>query len=163
WRWTFVMFGTLGLAWTAPFAWWFHDEPTEHPAVNAAELRYIVGAPVSAAGPVDLGHPSVPWRMVLATPTIWLLGATMICAACCAASIHIDSPTAASMFLALALFGVAVQVCAWWGAMTDVSGPHIGALFGLCNSLGGIGVLGSQAFFGWFSDYRMREGFTGRP
>lgn len=271
WRWTFAIFGCLGLLWAAPFAWWFRDDPAEHPGVNAAELEYIAGyagsppprpspiegegegaspAPQSASAEGEgenaprpspvvgaaAHHPSVPWRRVLTTPSIWLLGAAMICAACytyllyswypkylesargltnkesgwlsgavllagtlgffigghlvdglsawtgsrrwtlralgasgmtlagfcAAASIHFDNATVASMMLAIALFGIAIQVCAWWGAMTDVAGAHIGALFGLCNSLGGIGSFGSQTFFGWFSDHRMRLGFEGR-
>ena len=30
---------------------------------------------------------------------------------------------------------------AWWGVVSDVSGRHLGALFGLMNSLGGVGAI----------------------
>src|SRR5262245_55366145 len=41
WRWTFVIFGGLGLVWVTAFLWWFRDDPAGHPAVNAAELQRI--------------------------------------------------------------------------------------------------------------------------
>ncbi|MCX8090441.1 MAG: MFS transporter [Verrucomicrobiae bacterium] len=42
WRGVFVVFGLVGLVWA--FAWyrWFRDEPSEHPAVNRAELEQIL-------------------------------------------------------------------------------------------------------------------------
>jgi hypothetical protein len=46
--------------------------------------------------------------------------------------------------------------------MTDISGPHLGALFGLCNSLGLVGAFSSQVFYGPFVDHRGNLGFTGR-
>jgi hypothetical protein len=50
----------------------------------------------------------------------------------------------------------------WWAVTFDVAGKHPGALFGLLNSAGVIGALGSQYFFGAFADWRMESGFTGR-
>lgn len=63
WRAVFVVFGLAGLGWTA--VWWryFRDDPSEHPAVNAAENALI------AAGrlPVVAGHEGWPyWRRLLA-------------------------------------------------------------------------------------------------
>jgi ACS family glucarate transporter-like MFS transporter len=37
WRWAFVCFAVLGLAWCAVFLFWFRNDPAEHPSVNAAE------------------------------------------------------------------------------------------------------------------------------
>jgi MFS transporter, ACS family, glucarate transporter len=42
WRWTFVIFGSVGLVWAAAWYRWFRDDPADHPEVNAAELAYIV-------------------------------------------------------------------------------------------------------------------------
>jgi MFS family permease len=89
-------------------------------------------------------------------------GGMVLAAVCAAASIHLDNAIASSLVLAVALMGIAIEVCAWWAVMTDIAGTHVGALFGLCNSLGGIGSFSSQTFFGWFSDYRMRQDFRGR-
>jgi hypothetical protein len=50
----------------------------------------------------------------------------------------------------------------WWACSFEVSGKHTGALFGLLNGVGVIGAMGSQYFFGAFTDYRKAQGFTGR-
>jgi sugar phosphate permease len=55
WRQIFFCFGALGVAWTAIWLAWFRDDPSQHPAVNAAELETIVeerlpDSPHSAGG-----------------------------------------------------------------------------------------------------------------
>jgi MFS family permease len=235
WRATFVLFGSTGVIWAIVFAAWFRDEPSDHPAVNPAELEVIVDGRGPEPAP-DEPHPSVPWDLVLGTPSIWLLGTAMACAAfytyllyswypryleaargvgpkfsgwlagavliagacgsilggllcdrlgshsgtrrrvlCAmgalglglagigaAVSIHVDHPTGASALLSMALFGVALQVAAWWGAMADIAGRHVGALFGLCNSMGIVGAFASQVFYGWFVDFMTARGYSGR-
>jgi len=42
WRTIFVCFGAVGFVWAAVWYWWFRDDPSEHTAVNAAELERIV-------------------------------------------------------------------------------------------------------------------------
>jgi MFS transporter, ACS family, glucarate transporter len=41
WRAVFVLFGSIGFVWALVWFRWFRDEPAEHQAVNAGELRYI--------------------------------------------------------------------------------------------------------------------------
>src|SRR5262249_3030960 len=41
WRWSFAIFGVLGVIWAAAFYAWFRDDPAEHPSVNEAERRLI--------------------------------------------------------------------------------------------------------------------------
>ncbi|HKF49473.1 MAG TPA: MFS transporter [Terracidiphilus sp.] len=41
WRWAFVSFAALGLAWCAVFLAWFKDDPAKHDAVNAAEREIL--------------------------------------------------------------------------------------------------------------------------
>lgn len=41
WRGVFVLFGLLGFVWAVWWLVWFRDEPVEHPAVGASELRQI--------------------------------------------------------------------------------------------------------------------------
>lgn len=62
WRGVFVTFGLVGLVWVAVWLWWFKNDPSEHPAVNAAELREIV-----ANRPPDAGHGSgwAYWRELI--------------------------------------------------------------------------------------------------
>jgi MFS family permease len=51
WRAIFVLFGMVGLVWAAIWHRWFRDDPSEHPEVNAEELRQIV-----AERQPDAGH-----------------------------------------------------------------------------------------------------------
>jgi sugar phosphate permease len=74
WRWTFAIFGLLGLVWAAAFYLWFRDDPQQHPAVNEAEQQHI-GPQHSTAG--GTAHPPIPWGLVLASPNVWLLGTIM--------------------------------------------------------------------------------------
>ncbi len=68
WRWTFGIFGLVGIVWAVLFARWFRDRPSEHPAVNAAELALMDGAERNAPS-----HRTVPWRRLLTHPSVWML------------------------------------------------------------------------------------------
>lgn len=50
WRWVFVIFALPGFLWAAAWYRWFRDEPSEHPAVNAAELETITAGREDGAG-----------------------------------------------------------------------------------------------------------------
>ncbi|HMC63639.1 MAG TPA: MFS transporter, partial [Gemmataceae bacterium] len=75
WRGVFFLYGSLGILWAAAFYWWFVDNPAENPAVNEAELRLIGERSSSAA------HEPIPWRLVLTSPNVWLLGGVITCSA----------------------------------------------------------------------------------
>lgn len=68
WRWTFGLFGSLGLVWCAFFLVLFKDNPRDHKGVNAAELELLQGSEKLASG-----HGDVPWRKLVASRTVWLL------------------------------------------------------------------------------------------
>ena len=78
------------------------------------------------------------------------------------ASIFTHSNLLASIFVALACFGIQIQVPAWWASATQVSGRHLGALFGMMNPLGAVGGIASQFFLGQFADWMKGRGYTGR-
>jgi len=78
------------------------------------------------------------------------------------ASVWCDSTVLASAFIALVAFGVQLQLPAWWASATQVSGRHLGALFGLMNMMGGVGRMLSQLFVGSFADWRKSLGYSGR-
>src|SRR3954469_15883049 len=63
WRWSFVLFGTVGVAWAVPFYLWFRDDPADHPGTNPAE-RELIAAGTLAADP-HAAHPPIPWRLAL--------------------------------------------------------------------------------------------------
>src|SRR5262249_19207117 len=74
WRWSFVVFGGLGVIWAAAFAWWFREDPADHPGVNEAERRLIQGGDRPAAA---LAHPPIPSGCLLHSANFWLLGSIM--------------------------------------------------------------------------------------
>jgi sugar phosphate permease len=239
WRWTFVVFGLIGLAWSVAFYAWFRDDPAEHPATNEAERRLILAGRVSKAkghGEDLTAHGPIPWDLVFRNANIWLLGGSMmtmsavyymliswypkylqaargaspdqsswlasmvlgagafgcffggwltdwlvlrtgnrrwgrtlqsvagagIAATGILASLFTDNTALASVLVAIACFGVQVQVPAWWASATQVSGVHLGALFGLMNMIGATGAICSQLFLGSFADMMKSWGYTGR-
>jgi len=65
WRVAFAVFGSVGIVWAAGWWRWFRDDPREHPAVSAAELRVIAaerGTMERAGG--------VPWALVVRNRTL---------------------------------------------------------------------------------------------
>jgi MFS family permease len=63
WRWTFAVFGSLGVAWAVGFRRWFRDDPAEHAGVNAAELACHPGRPAAVHARTRrraVGWPSSP-------------------------------------------------------------------------------------------------------
>jgi ACS family glucarate transporter-like MFS transporter len=249
WRFSFAVFGLLGLSWALAFYLWFRDDPSEHPITNEAERVLIAaGRKSKETSPVDDealapdvvrdtdAHGPIPWNQVLPCASIWLLGGAMVtmtaiyymliswyptylenarhvtptgsgwlatmvlsagaigclfagwftdwlvartgdrrwgrtaqavCGAGLAASgilasIWTESTLVASIFVSLACFGVQLQVPAWWASATQVSGRHLGALFGMMNMIGAAGGIFSQVFLGYFADWMKGLGYTGR-
>jgi predicted MFS family arabinose efflux permease len=74
WRWTFVVFGSVGVLWAVGFYLWFRDDPAAHPAVNAEELATIRAG--VEARPADPGP--VPWAAVLTNRGVIVLGLIMV-------------------------------------------------------------------------------------
>ncbi|MGC8639782.1 MAG: MFS transporter [Isosphaeraceae bacterium] len=77
-------------------------------------------------------------------------------------SLMTSSTTLASVFVAVACFGIQLQVPAWWACATQVSGRHVGALFGLMNMMGSVGRVLNEVFLGTFADMMKDRGYTGR-
>lgn len=73
-----------------------------------------------------------------------------------------DTPLIASLWTAGSMMLTVGTLASWWGSVSDLSGRHLGALFGLMNSLGGMGALASQYFVGNFAVWRKMHGYTGR-
>jgi MFS family permease len=78
------------------------------------------------------------------------------------AGVHCDSPVWSAFYTGLASLSAFTTLPVWWSVVTDISGKHLGALFGLMNSLGVPGAVASQVFFGWFADWRKDLGYSGR-
>ena len=76
WRRTFEILGLLGVAWAICFYRWYRDVPSEHPAVNQAELAILPPTRETA-----IAHGGVPWRLIFTTPAVWLLSIQYMCLA----------------------------------------------------------------------------------
>ncbi len=79
WRMTFVILGALGVVWSSLFYWYFRDNPQDHAGTNAAE-RNLILAGRTVSGKAD-EHLSIPWKLVLTCPNVWLMGGIMTCSA----------------------------------------------------------------------------------
>lgn len=64
WRASFLVFGILGVAWTAAWYIWFRDNPRDKAGVTAAEIDEI-GVPKEAA------HHGLPWGEALRSANLW--------------------------------------------------------------------------------------------
>lgn len=234
WRATFVVFSVFGVVWAAAFYWWFRDNPAEHPAVNESERALIAGAGNVIA--VSEHSLPIPWRSVLSSPNIWLLGTVQTCssfvsymymswyptylekgrgvepleagglaslvmagaavgcissgfitdwlarfthrnplrhrlygfagtalsAVLLLASIECESPRASASLAALAFMAAISQQATFWTVTMEISGKHLGVIFGLMNSLGVPGAFVSTVFLGRFVDWMHSRGYEGR-
>lgn len=77
-------------------------------------------------------------------------------------SVRCDSALASALVASLSYFCTSVVLSNWWAVVTDISGKHVGALFGLMNSMGVPGAVASPIFLGWFADRMKGRGHTGR-
>src|SRR6185369_1221971 len=71
-----VAFSLPGFVWSFAFYRWYRDDPMVHPAVNDAE-RQLIGC---SDGTLNR-HRSIPWRRVLTSANVWLLGGVITCSA----------------------------------------------------------------------------------
>lgn len=73
-KWTFLIFGLLGLVWAGFFYKWFCDLPKNHPSVNAEELT-LIGDQFDAPG----DDHSVPWAKLFSSGSVWMLWLQYFC------------------------------------------------------------------------------------
>lgn len=73
-----------------------------------------------------------------------------------------DTPLIAALWTASSFMLAVMTLASWWGSVADLSGRHLGALFGLMNSLGGFGGMASQRFAGRFATWMYDRGHRGR-
>ena len=67
WRWSFALFGLVGVVWAIVWHAWFRDRPSEQDGASAADVADAGPLPAAA------GHTAMPWRRVLASPNLWWL------------------------------------------------------------------------------------------
>ena len=69
-----------------------------------------------------------------------------------------DSAMAVTLFNAAALFFVQAAIPTWWAAVAEISGRHGAAMFGLMNSLAGLGQMAATFLVGWWVGRRQQAG-----
>ncbi len=72
WRASFMIVGLISLAWVLAWVWYFRDDPADHPAITAQELRALA---VRSAPPG--GAPPLPWRRLVRR--MWPVTLTYFC------------------------------------------------------------------------------------
>jgi MFS family permease len=75
WRWAFVGFASLGVVWCVIFLFWFKDDPSQHPAVNTAELQLLEASRAFTAHHKNQRH----WLSLLLTPQVFVLVLQYFC------------------------------------------------------------------------------------
>jgi len=75
WRWAFVSFAALGFVWCIIFLIWFKDDPAQHRAVNAAELKMLESSRILTTHTAGQRH----WMSLLLTPQVLVLGLQYFC------------------------------------------------------------------------------------
>ena len=83
-------------------------------------------------------------------------------ALCVLGTTFCETPQMACAFFAGGAFCSQVQISNWWASVMDISGKHLGAMFGLMNSMGIPGAMISPIFVGHLVKYRGELGFAGR-
>jgi MFS family permease len=71
-----------------------------------------------------------------------------------------DSALAVTLCQATALFCMQAAGPTWWTVVAEVSGRHGAALWGLMNSLAGLGLMAVTVLAGWFVEQRERDGYA---
>jgi len=74
WRWMFFSYAVLGFLWAGGFYVWFRNDPSEHPRVNASEVKEI--REDAAPPPLDPGP--VPWKKVFVNRGIIVLASLQV-------------------------------------------------------------------------------------
>lgn len=88
--------------------------------------------------------------------------AYLIAAGCLFLGLMCDAPWWTVAGAACSCFCTQSTQSLWWSSAIGISGRHVGALFGLMNSVGVFGAMTSQFLVGALADFFGARGFTGR-
>ena len=116
WRWTFAIFGAMGIVWAAAFYWWFREDPEEF------ERGEQGAAPIEKQHAAE--HHAIPWSVVLTSPNVWLLGTIMTVGATLFYMLFQWYPT----YLKEAR-GLSEQASGWFGGIA-LAGGALGCITG---------------------------------
>ena len=86
----------------------------------------------------------------------------LVAAVCLFIGIRCDAPYALAALWGCSFCFMHVTLPNWWSVAIPQCGKHVGSLFGLMNGIGVLGAMSSQWFVGYYSDFRLKQGYTGR-
>jgi MFS family permease len=95
-------------------------------------------------------------RRLLAAPALASAAGGMLL------STQFDGPWPAALSMAWACLAIHLSLPSGWNVVAEISGPHVGALWGLLNAMGVAGAYSSPIFLGGFVDYLGKLGHVGR-
>jgi sugar phosphate permease len=76
WRAAFLVFGLLGVTWSAVWFFYYRNTPEEHSGVNQDERDWIASGRKRAAEHKGAG---IPWRNILSHSNLWILAVMYFC------------------------------------------------------------------------------------
>lgn len=89
-------------------------------------------------------------------------GAFVLAALFLSCALMTDHPWLATIMAAMSCFMTQSTQPLWWSCAIGISGKHVGALFGLMNSVGVFGALSSQFLVGFLADWLGKQNLSGR-
>lgn len=95
-------------------------------------------------------------RRLLTVPALASAAAGMVL------SIRFNDPWPSALCMAWACLAIHLSLPSGWSVVAEISGPHVGALWGLLNAMGVAGAYLSPIFLGGFVDYLSKLGHVGR-
>jgi ACS family glucarate transporter-like MFS transporter len=95
-------------------------------------------------------------RRLLTAPALASAAAGMVL------SSRFNDPWPAAMCMAWTCLAIHLSLPSAWNVVAEISGPHVGALWGLLNAMGVAGAYFSPIFLGGFVDYLGELGYVGR-
>jgi MFS family permease len=147
---------------------WYPTYMQEGRGVSATEAGWLSGT-VLAGSVLGMfsGGLAADWlvrrRTNLRRSRRWFgFAAGLAAAAFLIVGVRSHSPWTTAVLTAVSALMMSLPLASWWSATIEISGRHVGSLFGLLNAMGVVGAMASQYFFGALSDRREGQGFTGR-
>ncbi|MHB8736889.1 MAG: MFS transporter, partial [Terriglobales bacterium] len=143
---------------------WFPTYLKEARTESMKSASWLSGAMmIGAAAGCLLGGLLVDTLAKLATNRKWSRrlvggGSLFLAALSMLAVPHAESALVATLCNASAGFFVQLAVPTWWTVVSEISGNHGAAMWGLMNSMGGLGVIVSTSLVGWFVSSREQMG-----
>lgn len=130
-----MCFGSVGFLWALAWHRWFRDDPTEHAAVNDAELQHIL-----AERPGDVPH-AAAWHYWVTLVRSRSMLAYVFSGVALLFAASSSSPVAAALLIAIGTSACMCTLGAAWGTCIEIGRNHVGIVGATMNTAGQIASL----------------------